>query len=62
MSSEAPFLGACPRCEAPVPSGGSLITYRRNGQGAGYAECPSCGKVVGFERAKDGSRIRNESN
>lgn len=45
MSTES-TLGRCPACTATIPACGLLITYRRGGTEAVFAECQDCNSVV----------------
>ncbi|MFB6299361.1 MAG: hypothetical protein ABEH65_03800 [Halobacteriales archaeon] len=46
MSTRSPTLGTCPRCEASIPPGHTLIEYETTEGSAVYAECPDCRDVV----------------
>jgi len=39
-------VGTCPECGSDIPAERTLISYRRRGEAARYADCRACRTVV----------------
>ncbi|WP_449271810.1 DUF7837 family putative zinc-binding protein [Halobellus ruber] len=46
MSDTASELGACPFCEAVIPTEAVLLEYEVDGETRMFAECYECGEPV----------------
>jgi hypothetical protein len=57
IADESDAVGACPRCETPVPPSRVLIEYEADGERRLFAECPDCRDVVDPHAASQRGRV-----